>query len=257
MSRILTLALATMPLSLLTPAEFAAQADAQEFRVETEVFIADEPEPASRTVTLFENGAVYEFVDHPPQVIVYRRGNADRPGQFILLDRTSKRRTDVPVDRMNALMDKVQAWAAANDDALIKFSAAPEFEETFERDFGQLTLTSKEWTYKVATVPAEDAAALIRFRDFTDAYARLNALLYGEMPPGPRLALNEALEKHGVVPVEIRRILGDDEDTQVRAAHLFSWRLSRDDRGRIDEAQRFLANFEKVDNETYRTAWKQ
>ncbi|MAT72441.1 MAG: hypothetical protein CMJ58_23295 [Planctomycetaceae bacterium] len=241
-------------LALCACGGFALSAAAQEFRVETEVFVADEPEPASRTVTLFENGAVYEFIDEAHQIVVYRRGNEDRPGRFILLDTTAKRRTDVPVDRMDALMEKIQAWAAVQKDPMMKFSAEPDFKEQYDRELGQLTLSSKEWTYKAATVTAEDAAALIRYRDFTDAYAKLNALMHGEAPPGPRLALNAALEKHGIVPVEIRRILGNDEDTQVRAAHLFSWRLSRNDRSRIDEAQRFLANYEKVDNETYRTA---
>lgn len=250
-----TLAAIAMSAILMTD-KLAATAAAQEFRVETEVFVADEPEPTNRTVTLFENGAVYEFIDQFDQVIVYRRGNEDRPGQFILLDSATKRRTDVPVDRMNALMDKIQSWAVMQDDKMMKFQAEPDFDETFDHDLGQLTLASPEWTYKAATVPAGDAAALIRYRDFTDAYAKLNALLHGEAPPGPRLALNAALEKHGVVPVEIRRTLGDDEDTLVRAAHLFSWRLSRDDRARIDQAQRFLANYEKVDNETYRTAKK-
>ncbi|MBX3433812.1 MAG: hypothetical protein KF847_10865 [Pirellulales bacterium] len=241
---------AVILMKLVGPSPVAAQ----EFRVETEVFVGSQPEPTSTSVTLFEKGAVYDFSDSPPQVVVYRRGNEDRPGQFILLDGQTKRRTDVPVDRLNALFDKINSWAATQDDKLMKFSAAPKFDVTFQRDFGQLTLASKEWTYQVATVPVEDAAALIRYRDFTDAYAKLNAMVYGSLPPGPRLALNEALEKHGVIPVEIRRTLGKDEDSQVRAAHLFSWRLSREDRTRIDEAQRFIANYDKVDNETYRTA---
>lgn len=248
-------ALATLTL-LMASARLAPPAAAQEFRVETEVFIAEEPDPAARTVTLFENGAVYEFLDDEHQVVVYRRGNKDRPGQFILLDTVNKRRTDVPVDRMNALMEKIEKWAAEQDDEMMKFSAKPDFEEAFDGDLGTLTLESAQWTYKAATIAAGDEAALSRYRDFTDSYAKLNALLHGEAPPGPRLALNAALEKHGVVPVEIRRTLGDDEDTLVRAAHLFSWRLSREDRARIDEAQRYLASYEKVDNETYRTAMR-
>jgi hypothetical protein len=35
---------------------------------------------------------------------------------------------------------------------------------------------------------------------------------------------------------------------------LFSWRLSREDRARLDEAQAFLANFKKVDNAKFITA---
>ena len=37
----------------------------------------------------------------------------------------------------------------------------------------------------------------------------------------------------------------------MRAVHLFSWRLSRDDRARLDEAQKQLASYEKVDNKAF------
>ncbi len=65
-------------------------------------------------------------------------------------------------------------------------------------------------------------------------------------PPGARLKLNAALAAHGVVPVEIRRKV-ESEATTLRATHLFTWRLSREDRMRIDEAQSHLANFKKAD----------
>ena len=62
-------------------------AAAQEFRIETDVYVGDEEEPASHTVTLFEKSAVYEFIDNPEQVdrLPRRRAKGD-PGQFILLD---------------------------------------------------------------------------------------------------------------------------------------------------------------------------
>ena len=56
------------------------------------------------------------------------------------------------------------------------------------------------------------------------------------------------------MPVEIRRTIGGDEKNVVRAAHLFSWRLSRDDRTRLDEAQQQLASFDKVDNKEFLAA---
>jgi hypothetical protein len=137
---------------------------------------------------------------------------------------------------------------------LLRFSAAPSFSESFDADKGQLTLASPEWTYRVATISAENPDALQRYQEFTDRFAELTSMLHNSPPPGPRQALNAALVKHGVVPVEIQRTMGDDEDSMVRATHLFSWRLSRDDRSRLDEAQTYLANFKKVDNEKFITA---
>lgn len=222
----------------------------EEFRIETDVFIGDEEKPVSHTVTLFEQSAVYEFVDRPAQVIIYRR-SGEEAGQFILLDVNSRRRTHVEVDRVEKLMTKITAWAAEQKNPLLRFSAAPTFEETFDAETGSLTLANPEWTYRAATIPAENEPALARYREFTDHYAALTSMLYNSPPPGPRLALNAALAKRGVVPVEIRRTLDGDEKNLVRATHLFSWRLSRDDRARLDDAQESLANFEKVDNKKF------
>jgi hypothetical protein len=232
----------------------ASFAGAQEFRIETDVYVGEEPESVSHTVTLFERSAVYEFVDKPEQIIVYRPASEGHAAQFILLDVATERRTDVEAARVDRLIEKLSSWAADQKNALLKFSASPQFDESFDAESGNLTLANSEWTYQAATVPAEDPSALERYREFTDRYAKLNTMLQNTPPPGPRLALNAALARHRVIPVEIRRTLGGDEKNQVRAAHLFSWRLSREDRIRIDDAQAALANFEKVDNKKFLAA---
>jgi hypothetical protein len=228
---------------------------AQEFRIETDVYVGDEEAPSSHTVTLFEKSAVYEFVDKPEQVIVYRQTNEDRLGQFILLDPATKRRTEIDVARVSKLMEKLTGWAAKQDDLLLKFSAKPDFKESFDDATGSLTLANKEWTYRVATYAPENGEAnrdaLQRYRAFTDRYAELTSMLYSSPPPGPRLVLNAALAAHNVVPVEIRRTIGGDEKNIVRAVHIFTWRLARSDRSRLDETQKQLASYEKVENEAF------
>ena len=229
----------------------AGSTAAQEFRIETEVYLGDEAEPASRTVTLFEESAVYEFTENPAQTIIYRESKKGRPGQFIILDVASQRRTEVESERVSKLMEKLAGWAAEQEDPILKFAGDPSFKETFDAESGDLTLSNPQWTYHVATVPAEDKAALQRYRTYTDRYAELTSMLENSPPPRPRLALNAALEKHGVAPVEIRRTIGGDEKGSVRAAHMFSWRLSRDDRARLDEVRQQLASFAKVDNKEF------
>ncbi|HMO84660.1 MAG TPA: hypothetical protein PKC18_07040 [Lacipirellulaceae bacterium] len=226
-------------------------ANAQEFRVETDVFVGDAETAASHTVTLFEKSAVYEFIDHPPQVIVYRQASEEHAGQFILLDPQSRQRTEVPVERVTRLMGKLAQLAAEQSDPVLKFAATPAFHESFDAESGSLTLAHPQWTYRVATVAAEPGGALDRYRDFTDRYAELSTMIHKTFPPGPRLKLNAALAERGVVPVEIRRTIGGDDKSLVRAVHLFSWRLSRDDRQRIDQAQQNLAAYAKVANEKF------
>ena len=243
-------------LASLTGEPAITMAQSQDFRIETNVYKDSEPEPISHTVTLFAAGVVYDFADgetadKPTRIAVFRHPTASRSGQFILLDVAKKRRTEISTERIERLMEKLSRWAGEQEDELLQFSAKPEFEESFDKDSGRLLLTSPIWKYRVATVPAEYPAALARYREFSDWYARLNTMMHGTPPPMPRLKLNAAFERHGIVPVEIRRTVST-ESAELRATHLFSWRLSREDRSRLDEASRYLASFDKVENVAFR-----
>ena len=141
-------------LAFLVTCDKAAPGFAQEFRIETNVYLADAEQPASHTVTLFEKSAVYEFVDDPEQVVVFRTGSEGGRGQFILLDPATKQRTDVDVARVHKLMEKMSRWAAEQKDPLLKFAAAPNFEESYDADSGSLTLASPQWNYRAATIEA-------------------------------------------------------------------------------------------------------
>jgi len=223
---------------------------AGELRIETDVYSGDAEASISHTVTLFDSGTIYDFVEGTQQVVVFRLPTSSHAGQFILLDLKAQRRTVVTTEKIAALMEKLSKWALEQDDSLLQFSAQPEFEETFEAGTGQLTLDSTQWNYTVATVPAEDDETLDQYRQFMDWYTRLNVMMYGSPPPGPRLALNAALGKHGVVPVEIRRTV-DADSTTLRATHLFSWRLSREDRAQVEAVRKQLTSFEKVGNKDF------
>jgi len=223
---------------------------AQQLRIETHVFVDDETEPASHNVTLFDSTTVYDFADEPAQITVFRAPTASHPGSFILLNPETKSRTEVSTERIAGLMKKLTRWAGEQEDELLKFSAEPKFEQSFDEESGVLTLESPVWNYTVATVPAEDAEALARFREFTDWYTRLSTMVQSSLPPGARLELNAALADHNVVPVEIRRTV-KSESTALRSTHLFTWRLSREDRQRIEETQGYLASFKKVGNEEF------
>jgi len=239
---------ALMVLASLALSLAPVDAIGQQLRIETHVYSGHDAEPVSHTVTLFDSNTVYDFVDQPPQVAIFRPPNSSRPGQFVLLDLKTKQRTEISTKKIEGLMKKVTGWAAEQDDPLLKFSAKPKFEQSFDKETGMLSLTSPVWNYNVATVPAEDAKTLARYREFTDWYTRLNSMMHGTPPPGARLALNAAMVKHGVVPVEIHR---EVDSTTLRATHLFSWRLSRKDRARVEEARNQLGSFKKVANEQF------
>lgn len=223
---------------------------ANELRIETEVFVGSADHPVSRTTTLFDGSTVYDFVEGSPDIAVFRPATKTRIGQFVLLNTETHQRTELSTERLNTLIDKLTKWAKAQEDAMLRFSAEPEFEEAFDQASGELVLTSPLWNYTVATVPAEDKEMLKHYREFTDWYSRLNTLMHSTPPPGPRLWLNKSLVEHGVVPVEIRRSV-NFSSTELRATHLFAWRLSREDRTRLEAARRYLTSFEKVGNEAF------
>ena len=235
---------------------FCSLVSAQQLRIETSVFVDDEAEPVSETVTLFDSTTVYHFVEHPQQETVYRAPGASREGQFIILDVQNKKRTDISTKRIAGLMEKLTLWAGEQEDVMLKFSAQPMFEESYDEEKGILELENPAWTYTVATVPAEDDQALAKYREFADWYCRLNAMLHSTPPPGARLELNKVLAERSIVPVEIRRKI-QSQDEKLRATHLFTWRLSREDRQRIDKTQKRLTNFEKVDNADFIALLKQ
>src|SRR5688572_15352722 len=81
---------------------------AQEIRIETEVFGEDDAEkPLSHTVTLFDTNTVYDFVEAPEQVAVFRAPTPNHGGQFILLDMNTQCRTEISTERIGKLIDKI------------------------------------------------------------------------------------------------------------------------------------------------------
>ena len=141
-------------------------------------------------------------------------------------------------------------WASEHKDPLLKFAAKPTFEETFDVESGSLTLANKEWTYRAATIKADDAAKLTRYREFTDRYAELSAMMFN--PPawsssGARRRVRQAWRRAGGDQTDARRRRKEHREGDPHV--LLEPRAQRSQR--LDEAQAHLANFKKVDNEQF------
>jgi len=220
---------------------------AEEFRIETTIYVGDEEAPVSSTTTLFSGGVVYDFLDQPEQIAVFRRPGGGKPGRFILLDPERRVRTELSTDRLAGAMNKLRTWAGRQKDPFLQFAADPQFQESFDHDSGKLVLASHEESYRIETEPAEQPGALAEYREFLDWYARLNTLLQAGPPPEPRLQVNAALARYQVVPMRVELTRAGDKEP-LRAEHDFTWRLSQDDRARIDDACASLAAYRPVDN---------
>ena len=228
----------------------APRAAAEEFRIETRVYVDDEPKPVSETTTLFLDGVVYDFLAEPAQVAVFRKPGGGRLGRFILLDPSHEIRTELSTDQLAGAMGKLRAWAAQQTDPFLKFAANPQFNESYDEQSGRLTLASLTETYEVDTAKTDHPVAQAEYQEFLDWYTRLNTLLSAGPPPQPRLQLNAALARHNVIPLKVK-LTRAGEDQSIRAEHEFTWRLSRQDMNRIDNVRESLASYRDVSNDEF------
>jgi hypothetical protein len=228
-------------------------AAAEGFRIETKVYVGEEKkkqEPVSETTTLFLNGAVYDFLKEPEQTAVFREPAGGRPGQFILLDDEHSVQTKFSTEKVAGAMTKLRQWATHQQNPFLQFAANPQFDESFDRDNGKLVLSSHFETYTVATEPMDHPDELIEYREFLDWYTQLNTLISAErLPPEPRLRVNAVLVQHKVVPTKVELTRAGEEP--LRAKHEFTWRLSQDDRKRIDDVRASISTYRDVANEEF------
>lgn len=230
----------------MTPMSFAV-----DFRIETKVYSGTEETPITQNTTLVMNGVIYDFAENTARVAIYREGQGDKPGRFVLIDPTRSVKTEITIDRMDAAIEKLCSWAKTSKDPLAKFSAEPEFDPLYNKETGVLTMESDQMTYRMATIPVTHRDVWSDLRNYFNGYAKLNCILASSLPPMPRLAVNETLERHNVVPVEVNLAMGKTQ--HLRAEHLFTWMLSKDDRARITLVQEQLVSFKDISNKEFQS----
>lgn len=243
--------LATSLIAILFGSAVALNATAADaFRIQTKIYVGDEKEPASKTTTMFQNGIVYDFLEEPEQTAVFRKPNGDRPGRFILLNDKERVQTEISTEQLSTAMQNLTHWAAQQKNPFLQFSANPKFDETFDRNTGNLVLKHDLETYTVETTPVSlHQDALVDFREFLDWYTQLNTLLTAGNPPNPRLKLNDALARRKVIATKVELKRGGEDP--IRAEHEFTWRLSQDDLQRIEAVQEGLTAYRQVNSQEF------
>jgi hypothetical protein len=222
---------------------------ADDFRIETKVFVGKDKSPLSQTTTLFKAGYVYDYLSspsNPEQVAVLDKQH----GRFILLDHTRKLKTEIKSEDVLAFARQCQTLSAKSSNAFLKFAADPEFETDFSAD-GELTLSSQFINYKLQTQPANTPEAAQQYREFSDWYARFNAMSNPEStPPFARLVVNDELATRGLVPTEVQLTISAPgklgRTVALRSEHHVSWRLLKRDEEKIAVTANQLATFKSV-----------
>ncbi|QDU26045.1 hypothetical protein ETAA8_11170 [Anatilimnocola aggregata] len=229
----------------------------EDFRIDTEVFIGSEKKPVIETLTIFADGDIFDFLlTKPAEITVFNPSH----GKLTLLNIEKKQRAVITTEELLDAAISVQTEALKSKNPVFVAAAKPGFQvqtENFEENNNKLTrlkFESKVIQYNVIGEAPRHPNAARDFRYFADWYARLNSVRAGNLPAGARLELNEALFKQGLLPTRIERIIpagSYGRQIEVHSKHLVNWRLSFDDRRRIEDATTDLVNFELVTFEQY------
>jgi hypothetical protein len=226
----------------------------QDFRVENRVYSGDSTTPASQSCTIFYQGAVYDFLEKPAETVIFDKTAA----RFFILDDGRRVRTELSTARLDSFAQQLHDRALKGSDALMRFFAEPAFDQRFDATRRELILCSDLVTYKVIAVSAENAALAAQYREFSDWYARLNAMLVpGSRPPFARLKLNEALAEREAVARKVTLTIttvknGKRQTASMRSEHLLSPALLPADMERIERARQAVTAYKLVTFDKYR-----
>jgi hypothetical protein len=231
----------------------SADAVADDFRLETLIFVGEAEEYDSRTVSLYHQGVYYDLQGIDKPATVYSPAVANRPGRFVLLDPLRKVKTEFTTDRVDAYIAKLTRWAMAHNDRTLRFAAAPEFKTQFDDATNRLTLASDELTYTVDTQTLESPERVRVLIEFLDGFAKLNCQLSTGLPPGPRMAVNRELLSRQLAPKGVQLASDDVEKPDLRSEHKLAWLLSKDDHDAIAVINEQLVKFDEVSNAEYQS----
>ena len=215
-------------------------APAQEFRLETEIFIGEEEKPVSHNLTLFTNRTVYDFQmsndadPQPTQIVIYD----SRDRSFVLVDVARKQRMHLDQIQLVKMVEGVRQETSQNEKTKFLMDS---FEEKLDIASGWMTLSSPKITYRFSGKQPKEISVLPLYVEFLDQFTRLNATDPTKLPPFPRMKLNQAIKKTGWIASEIEVSFVKNplirSDISLRSEHTFINQISKKDRERIELAK--------------------
>ncbi len=212
---------------------------ADDFRVETEVFLDTQSEPTVATLTIFKGHVVYDFVlGAEPETTIFDVAR----GRIVLLDPQRKVKTTLTTEKLAEFTAAIQVRGNQREKLGL---FAPNF-ELAEEEPHKFTLTSPNLTYRVQGQVAKQPDAVERYRTFADWYARLNAVRPPNLPPFGRLEVNRHLAERQWLPERIERSANPGRRQMAHSVHVVNWLLSNTDENRLAQAARQQAEFMEV-----------
>lgn len=247
--RRVTLCLAALVLGITS---WAPPAHAENFRMETDVFIGTNKEPVVQYLTLFTHDAIYDFRVTSPEEVTIVDLNRSR---IVLLDSARKMKATLNTEEVLQYTASIKAQVNSSNPTFY-FAANPNFEVSHDDATDWLTLSSEQLTYRIKGSKPKQADAVRRYQEFADWSARLSSTRPGNLPPYARMAVNRAIAEKEWLPDEVERTIPPARlgmrKLEMRTRHHVNWLLSETDRKRLDRVGTDLVSFKAVPYQEYR-----
>ena len=231
-----------------------------DFRVENRVFSGGGKTPQVQSTTIFLDGVVYDYLEHPKEITIFDGAN----GRFICLDPIRHLRTELATEHLESLATRLKDWAANQPDGFLKFLADPKFEKSLAENTGERLFESPWMTYRVTAVRTGDPEIASQYAAFSDWYGRLNTRTNpGSRPPFARMIVSGELDREQLFPEKVHLTLSPNaggllaKKTTLRSEHKLVRQLVESDRRRVAQTDQYLAIFKPVSFQEYQEGMHQ
>ncbi len=212
---------------------------AQEFKVETAIYVGDGKLPVAQNVTLFQGNLVVDLkIDSaiPPNILETKVYDSQQK-VVAMLDHSRKMHVEISDNRLLQMVEGLRRDISQKKD--LKFLVNEAFTETQEAS--QIFLTSPTIRYRVAGQRPSDSKYLKIYGEFLDVFTRLNASDPGGFPPFARMKLNESIKKMGWIPttveIEMEANALVTRGLEMRSTHVLIDGLSKEDVAKVEAAR--------------------
>ena len=229
---------------------------AQDFRIETDLYIGESTKASSRNVTIFSDLLVYDFLMSdaadaaPIQIAIFDRTEK----KFILLDTEKKVRLEIERSQLIKLLEGLRKETMQDESS--RFMADIQFQEDFDISSSQIKAKSGLIQYELKGTHPTDSSILPAYHDFLDHYTMLGATDPQRFPPFARMKFNQIIKKYGWLPSEIRFGVGTDDvfkrAMKAQTQHTLNMNLSDRDQERIEMAKQCWMEYNLVNMAEFR-----
>ena len=219
---------------------------AQEFSVYTKVYDLDAKEdnlPYLRSQTVFHAGKVYDAIPVAGEVTVLEKAhqriwivNPDKGCRSSVDSDELRHLLKTAEERMVQRLGELERDPSVSRELLkaLRFQLRPKFETQFDPKKGRLSLRSEYISYEVEGQVSDHPEAVSAYLTYADWACQLNYVLHPQpLFPTVRLALNEQLRRHKLLPTRVILRAKLDRPLNLKAEHELSWKLDAKSRQSI------------------------